>query len=174
MKDDLISREALKDEMNRPFWEKWEWEFICKSIDNAPTVETSRPHEESSQGEIKCPVNLNSFILEYPFENTFAGESCEMAKAYGDCYHCFASAIAKRDRAIRENAQPQGEWMWDEEWVESTTEHPAECSWSGWICSNCRQFPDEGDWDEPDTPPKFNFCPNCGARMQDMRGEKGE
>ena len=38
MNNDLISRSALKKEMNRPFWEKWEWEFICKSIDNAPTV----------------------------------------------------------------------------------------------------------------------------------------
>ena len=39
MNNDLISRSALKKEMDRPFWEKWEWEFICKSIDNAPTVE---------------------------------------------------------------------------------------------------------------------------------------
>lgn len=44
---DLISREALKNEMDRPFWEKWEWDFICKSIDNAPTV------EERPQGEWK-------------------------------------------------------------------------------------------------------------------------
>lgn len=35
---DCISREALKKEMDRPFWEKWEWAYICKAIDNAPTV----------------------------------------------------------------------------------------------------------------------------------------
>ena len=61
--------------------------------------------------EINCPIDLNTFILEHPFENTFPPEECECKKAYGDCYHCFASAIAKRDRAIRENARPKGEWV---------------------------------------------------------------
>lgn len=36
--------DALKEEMNRPFWEKWEWEFICKSIDNATTIDN--PYQE--------------------------------------------------------------------------------------------------------------------------------
>ena len=45
MENDLISRSALKKEMDRPFWEKWEWEFICKSIDNAPTVETKTTYD---------------------------------------------------------------------------------------------------------------------------------
>lgn len=35
----LIDANALKEEFNRPFWEKWEWDIICKAIDNAPTVE---------------------------------------------------------------------------------------------------------------------------------------
>lgn len=39
MKDQrLIDANALKEYMDRPFWEKWEWEFVCKAIDNAPTV----------------------------------------------------------------------------------------------------------------------------------------
>lgn len=38
--EDLISRKALKEAINRPFWEGWEWEFICKMIDNAPIIET--------------------------------------------------------------------------------------------------------------------------------------
>ncbi len=52
--------------------------------------------------EIKCPRNLNQFILGEPiFENTFPDEECEMRKFYGDCYHCFATAIAKRDRQLK-------------------------------------------------------------------------
>lgn len=35
---DLISRSELKKAFDKPFWEKWEWEFICKTIDNTPTV----------------------------------------------------------------------------------------------------------------------------------------
>lgn len=33
-----IDANALREEFNRPFWEKWEWDIICKTIDNAPTV----------------------------------------------------------------------------------------------------------------------------------------
>lgn len=52
--------------------------------------------------EIKCPYDLNQFILGEPiFENTFSKEECENAKFYGDCYHCFASAIVKRDRQLK-------------------------------------------------------------------------
>lgn len=48
--------------------------------------------------EIKCPNDLNQFLLGWPsFENTFPEEECEQRKFYGDCYHCFATAIAKRD-----------------------------------------------------------------------------
>ena len=52
--------------------------------------------------EIKCPYDLNQFILGEPiFENIFSKEECENAKFYGDCYHCFGSAIAKRDRQLK-------------------------------------------------------------------------
>lgn len=53
---------------------------------------------------INCPKDLNQYILETPFENTFPAEECELRKAYGDCYHCFASSIAKRDKQIRVKA----------------------------------------------------------------------
>ena len=36
-----------------------------------------------------------------------------------------------------------------------------------WNCSNCGYTVDEGD----NEPPRYNFCPNCGA---DMRGEADE
>ena len=46
--------------------------------------------------EIKCPYDLNQFLLGEPiFKNTFPKEECEQRKFYGDCYHCFATAIAK-------------------------------------------------------------------------------
>lgn len=53
--------------------------------------------------EIKCPNDLNKFILGEPlFENTFPQEECEMRKFYGDCFHCFATAITKRDKVLKE------------------------------------------------------------------------
>ena len=53
--------------------------------------------------KISCPKDLNQYLICEPiFENTFSSDECESRKFYGDCYHCFASAIAKRDRQIRE------------------------------------------------------------------------
>lgn len=52
--------------------------------------------------EIKCPHDLNQFLLGEPiFENTFSEEECEHRKFYGDCYHCFSTAIAKRDQQLK-------------------------------------------------------------------------
>ena len=53
--------------------------------------------------EIKCPHDLNQFLIGEPiFENPFPEEECEMRKFYGDCYHCFATAIASRDQQIKD------------------------------------------------------------------------
>ena len=53
--------------------------------------------------EIKCPHDLNQFLLGEPiFENTFPEEECEQRKFYGDCYHCFSTAIANRDHQLKE------------------------------------------------------------------------
>ena len=54
--------------------------------------------------EIKCPRDLNQFILGRPlFENTFIEDEdeCEKRKLYGDCYHCFSTAIARRDHQLK-------------------------------------------------------------------------
>jgi hypothetical protein len=52
--------------------------------------------------EIKCPHDLNQFLLGEPiFENSFPEEECEQRKFYGDCYHCFSTAIASRDRQLK-------------------------------------------------------------------------
>lgn len=51
--------------------------------------------------EIKCPHELNQFLLGGPiFENPFPEKECEQRKFYGDCYHCFSTAIASRDRQL--------------------------------------------------------------------------
>lgn len=54
--------------------------------------------------DIKCPHDLNQFLLGEPkFENTFSEEECEQRKFYGDCYHCFSTAIVKRDQQLKNN-----------------------------------------------------------------------
>ena len=65
MNNDLISRKALKKEMDRPFWEKWEWEFICKSIDNAPTVggEWIPVGERLPDKNMSCLVSVGKFNI---------------------------------------------------------------------------------------------------------------
>ena len=61
---------------------------------------------------------------------------------------------------VREDVQGEWEWFdqergtpidgWDREW--------------GWRCSCCKDTLND-EYDDPDSSPKFNFCPNCGARM---------
>ena len=107
--------------------------------------------EQVLSGEkINCPKDLNQYLVCEPiFENTFSPEDCESRKFYGDCYHCFASAIAKRDRQIKQSVRPHGEW------IRKCNEHRVDI-----CCTNCGY--DEGY-------SCFKYCPNCGA---DMRGEE--
>ena len=52
--------------------------------------------------EIKCPHDLNKFHLGEPaFENPFPEEECKQRRFYGDCFHCFATAIASRDHQLK-------------------------------------------------------------------------
>lgn len=61
--------------------------------------------------------------------------------------------------------QKEARWFFEEEWSPSTPDGPAECEWAGWVCGNCREFPTDDDWDDPDAPPKMEFCPHCGYKM---------
>ena len=63
-------------------------------------IANGKPYVVSTE-DIQCPKDLNRYVLEHPYENTFPEKDCEMRKFYGDCYHCFASAIARRDNLIR-------------------------------------------------------------------------
>ena len=134
-----------------PVCEQKNWDFAnineCKYYAEKQVV---------SNEKISCPKDLNQYLICEPiFENTFSPDDCESRKFYGDCYHCFASAIAKRDRQIRQSVRPQGEWV-------SADDDHIKCS----VCGECGIH---NDWYECNyyTP----FCPNCGA---DMRGEKNE
>lgn len=56
-----------------------------------------------------------------------------------------------------------GNWEWfDEENGNPLSGYDRE--W-GWRCSCCKNTLSD-EYDNPDSPPKFNFCPNCGAKME--------
>ena len=115
--------------------------------------------------KINCPKDLNQYLICEPiFENTFSPDECESRKFYGDCYHCFASAIAKRDRQIKqleEVVRPKGEWITNQEYIDKkfNGHYEGSCFNSPYNCSCCGYSPKD---DRP------KFCPNCGA---DMRGD---
>ena len=63
-----------------------------------------------------------------------------------------------------------GLWEWFEEWLPSTPDHPAECQDCGWRCSECKTALEDivgGYWDDIYEKPMINYCPNCGAKMDD-------
>jgi len=72
--------------------------------------------------EIKCPYDLNQFLLEEPiFENTFPEKECEQRKFYGDCYHCFSTAIASRDHQLKNTINKIREII--DEWQSTCTDN---------------------------------------------------
>lgn len=100
--------------------------------------------------EIKCPYDLNQFILGEPiFENPFPEEECEKRKFYGDCYHCFSTAIASRDNQLKASVtaqQKMGRWERDH-----FTNQPT--------CSECG-YKVFGE--------RTNYCPACGSKNIDV------
>lgn len=70
--------------------------------------------------------------------------------------------------AIEISRVRHGQWEWFEEWIPSTTEHPAECEDCGWQCGNCKRALEDmvgGYWDDPYERPQLAYCPNCGEKM---------
>ena len=69
-------------------------------------------------------------------------------------------------RLLKED-RPIGKWVWEEEWLPSTTEHPAECQYAEWRCNQCHETPtDTDEWEDDTKRPTLKFCPNCGADMR--------
>lgn len=63
-----------------------------------------------------------------------------------------------------------GRWEWfDEDTGTPFTGYERE--W-GWRCSRCKhELPD--DYDDPDYRPMLDYCPNCGAKMDEKEGKDG-
>lgn len=89
---------------------------------------------------------------------------------YRDAFDCLDEIDAAPTidaEPVREDIRGEWEWFdeergipvdgWDREW--------------GWRCSCCKDTLND-EYDDPDSPPKFNFCPNCGARMENGVLEK--
>ena len=61
----------------------------------------------------------------------------------------------------------KGHWIWELDETPSTPISPYELNYAGWVCSCCHEFPDDiCEWDNPDEPPTYKFCPNCGAEIE--------
>lgn len=62
------------------------------------------------------------------------------------------------------------EWIWGEDWCESSTEGPRELHWANWYldCGCWEGDEDEFcDFDDPEVRPDSDwaFCPRCGAKV---------
>lgn len=65
-----------------------------------------------------------------------------------------------------------GHWIWELDETPSTPVSSYELNYVGWVCSCCHKFPDDiCEWDNPDEPPIYNYCPNCGADMRNKESE---
>ena len=84
--------------------------------------------------------------------------------------------LLRRDRDIIRALPPvtpreprKGHWIWEIDETPSTSIAPYELNYAGWVCSCCHEFPDDKcEWDDPDEPPTYKFCPNCGADMREV------
>lgn len=95
-------------------------------------------------------------------EETITGLGLSMDYAIGKDVESYISALPSVT-PIRK----KGHWKWEEDWTPSTPVSPAECNYAGWVCSECGEFPDEyTDWDNPDEEPTYEYCPNCGTKME--------
>jgi hypothetical protein len=65
--------------------------------------------------------------------------------------------------------RPKGHWVWELDETPSTPISPYELNYAGWVCSCCHEFPDDVcEWDNPDEPPTYKFCPNCGSDNREV------
>ena len=152
-----IDANALKEYMDRPFWEKWEWEFICGAINNAPTVESPKATifngDDYQEGyttgyDHGYADGHNATSTVEPDENQF-----EMY--YQDGYekgYARANADYKQgyEKAKKEFERQKGEWIEGSNGNIKCNKCGAEIRYS-YLANN-----------EPDLP---KFCCDCGAEM---------
>ena len=144
MNNDLISREALKEEISDKIDERYRWDSkltVCEFktivgdiIDNAPTVEYPFYQEAYQTGyeEGKNERPLSPEVL-----NQFA-------------------------KYVAEHERPQGEWIEkriDEQYGNPPHGYLTRYQWECSVCGDSPYYSNDIH--------TLNYCPNCGA---DMRG----
>lgn len=117
---------------------------------------------QTASSLVNNPRNLPSVQPKYS-----TSEWCHDCKEYNQDKHCCPRFNRVIRDTVEEIKQPKvGHWMWDCSIIPSTPVSPEEIDYCGWVCSECKQFPDDYDWDDPDEPPHYRHCPNCGCLME--------
>lgn len=108
-------------------------------------------------------INIANVMVKHDFM-TYAGAMEDAAKT------------AELQPAIEAEPVRHGRWEWYEEPITSLRPDPD----YGWRCSHCKEdaaaiiqktFPISNvEFDNSDVPPKFDYCPNCGAKMDEENG----
>lgn len=110
---------------------------------------------------IEAPYDGKWFIVDYADtenpDKTLYTDSGVTYSEYGKYFIAHPYPPARIDREA---------WTAEREWFDEETGNPIdgiERVW-GWKCSKCgKALPD--DFDNPDYPPKIEFCPFCGRAM---------
>ena len=83
--------------------------------------------------------------------------------------HIIATQIPTEDVAPVIHAH----WEWNDDergWID--WKDTAGDDRSGWRCSHCKELLVDmvgGQWDEIEEPPQLNYCPSCGAKMDEEK-----
>ena len=76
----LIDANELKEFMNRPFWEAWEYKAICNLINESPTVDAYTPEQ------VKGLVDLNKKLSEERPQSEWIPVSERLPEGGNQCY----------------------------------------------------------------------------------------
>ena len=123
-------------------------------IDGIDTLDLESCEETISRSETIKYLNTN---MAWYDEDGEMADSDEKLKAITNLINGVPSVKPK---------PKMGHWMWNCSTIPSTPVSPEEIDYCGWVCSECKQFPDDNDWDDPDEPPHYRYCPNCGCPME--------
>ena len=83
------------------------------------------------------------------------------------CEDCVDAIECLPSEDVVERSDKTGHWVWEVDETPSTPVSPYELNYAGWVCSCCHEFPNDiCEWDNPNEPPTYKYCPNCGAKMK--------